>query len=187
MEFGPGSLLLLGQERSLLFFWTYNLLMCYVAVGFLVGVAVLAWTDRQAQVGEVRANVREMAAGVVLTATPFVLLLGLDVATRFRAIDTRVLILSAQGVPFAMGYAVLKGRWSPLAQLVRWLLVLALTLLVGLLVYGAVVWGLVLAFGIAVSGEALAAGFAAAIVMGLVVVPLAAGMRRVVRRWFFQP
>jgi hypothetical protein len=61
-----------------------------------------------------------------------------------------------------------------------------LTLLVGFLVYGAVVWGLVLAFGIAVSGEALAAGFAAAIVMGLVVVPLADRVRRFVDRWFFR-
>jgi len=159
--------------------------MWYVAVGFVVGAAVLASTDRQARAGEVRATVREMAAGVVLSATPFVLLLGLDAATGFRAVDTRVLIISAQGVPFAMGYAALKDRWSPLDLVVRWLLVLALTLLVGFLVYGAVVWGLVLALGIPVSGEALAAGFAAAIVMGLVLLPLAAGVRRLVDRWFF--
>jgi len=178
------ALLLLGREQP--FLWTYNLLMWYVAVGFLVGVAVLVWTDRRAEAREVRSTVREMTAGVVLAATPFVLLLGLDVATGFRVVDTRVLVLSAQGVPFAMGYAVLKGRWSPLDRVVRWSLILALTLLVGLLVYAAVVWSLVLAFGISVSGEALVAGFAAAIVMGLVVVPLAAGMRRLVDRWFFR-
>ena len=177
------ALLLWGQEQA--FLWTYNLIMGNVIGGFLVGLGVLVWTD-QAGASETRATVREMAAGVVLAAIPFILLLGLDLATGFRAVDTRVLVLSAQGMPFAMGYAVLKGRWSPLDSFVRRLLILALTLLVGFLVYAVVVWGLVLAFGIAASGEALAAGFAAAIVMGLVVVPLADRVRRLVDRWFFR-
>ncbi len=177
-------LLFAGLEQS--FRWTFDLLLWSVAAGFGVGVAVLAWTDRRAGASEVRVTVREMAAGVVLAAAPAILLLGLDLATGFRAVDTRVLILSAQGIPFAMGYAALKGRWAPLDTLVRRLLILALTLLVGLLAYAAVVWGIVLAFGLPVSGEALAAGFAAAIVMGVVVVPLAAGMRWLVDRWFFR-
>ncbi|MBU0495318.1 MAG: PDZ domain-containing protein [Chloroflexi bacterium] len=177
------ALLLLGQEQS--FLWTYYLLDWNLAAGFVVGAALLAWTYVQSPAHATRDSVREMVVGMILAATPFVLLWGLNVLTGFRIIDTRVLILAAQAMPLAMGYAVLKGRWAPLDALVRGLLVLALTLLAGFLIYGAVVWGLVLAFGIAVSGEALAAGFAAAIIMGVVVVPLAALVRRLVDRWFF--
>lgn len=184
LSLSNATLLLTGQEQS--FRWTFDLLLGGLAAGFGIGAVVLFWTDRQAGASETRVTVREMAAGVVLAAVPAVLLLGLDLATGFRAVDTRVLILSAQGIPFAMGYAVLKGRWAPLDPLVRWLLILTLSLLAGLLVYAAAVWGLVLAFGIAVSGEALAAGFAAAILMGLVIVPMATGARRLVDRWFFQ-
>ncbi len=178
------AFLLWGREQA--FLWTYNLLMLNMVIGVLLSIAGLIWTEQQTKTDPASSAIREIVVGIALAVIPFALLLSLDLATGFRLLDTRVLIVSVQGIPFALGYAVLKGRWRHLDRLVHWLLTLTLTLLVGLPLYGAVVWGLILAFGIPASGEALAAGFAAAIVMGLIVVPLAAGVRRLVDRWFFQ-
>ncbi|HID64610.1 MAG TPA: PDZ domain-containing protein [Anaerolineae bacterium] len=163
----------------------YDLLTLNLAVGVLEWLILVFFYLRSSPLAAGR-QLEETVVGIGITALPFATLEVIDVVTESQLFDPRFLHLSAIGLPLALSYTLLKGRWAALDSFVNRGLVYTALVALLLTIYLALVEICGRLLGIAISRRGLLLTATSALIIAFLFVPLRAGLQSLMDRLFYR-
>jgi hypothetical protein len=175
-------LLILQVERALA--WAYDLLSLNFVLGFVIWL-ILFFACLRSSPPQAKSELKEMALGTTIAASPFIFLLVIDVFTKSQLLDPRFMHFSAIGFPLALSYALLKGHMEELDRFVN--LGLVYTLLVGVIfaLYLLLVKSFSALFEVVISWDGLLIGSFSAIILAFLFPPIKKKIQSIVNRIFY--